>query len=180
MAAFETQRAVEETAARLGRAGAIVSEVEPGPELADLFEAQKTIMAVEIARSFAALRRERGALLSASFREVVDSGAATPPERYQAMLALAERARGGLLRAFFGGADALLTPSAPGEAPAGLESTGDPAFCRIWTLLHLPCVNVPGASGPRGLPIGVQLVGRPGGDAELLATSEWIADRLQW
>ena len=57
--------------------------------------------------------------------------------------------------------DALLTPSAPGEAPRGLESTGDPAFCRVWTLLHVPCVNVPAAMGPRGLPVGVQLVGRP-------------------
>ncbi len=179
LAAADTRAAVEEAAAKLARAGARVSEVELGPELAGLYEAQKTIMAVEIARSFAEHRRERPDQLSASLREVIDAGAATPPERYRAAQDLAAFARGQLGR-LFGGVDALLTPSALGEAPAGLESTGDPAFCRIWTLLHVPCVNVPGASGRAGLPIGVQLVGPPRGDAALLAATSWIAERLRW
>ena len=178
MASPETQRIVEETAVKLGRAGATVAEVELGPELAGLFDAQKTIMAVEIARAFAVLRQERGDLLSASLRDVMDAGASTPPERYQAAQDLADRARK-LLRRAFVEVDVLLTPSAPGEAPRGLESTGDPALCRIWTLLHVPCVNVPRATGPGGLPVGVQLVGPPGGDTQLLAATEWIADRLQ-
>ena len=62
--------------------------------------------------------------------------------------------------------------------PVRLEQLGDPAFCRVWTLLHVPCVNVPAAMGPRGLPVGVQLVGPPRADAELLAVTEWIAARL--
>ncbi len=178
MARAETQRIVEEAAGKLARAGAAVSEVELGPELAGLYDAQKTIMAVEIARSFAALRSDRGEFLSSSLRELIDSGAATLPGRYQAAQDHAGRARRQLPRVF-ADLDLLLTPSAPGEAPAGLESTGDPAFCRIWTLLQLPCVNVPGASGPHGLPVGVQLVGPPGGDAELLAAAEWVAGRLR-
>ena len=177
MASPEAQRAVEETAARLTGAGAVVSEAELEPELAGLYEAQKTIMAVEIARSFAVLRRDRGELLSGSLRGIIASGAATPFESYRAALDLARQARGQLPR-IFASADVLLTASAPGEAPVGLESTGDPAFCRIWTLLHLPCANIPGALGPHGLPIGVQLVGPPGGDREFLAAVEWIAGHL--
>jgi len=72
------------------------------------------------------------------------------------------------------GVEVLLVPSAPGEAPLGLSSTGDPAFNRVWTLLGLPCVNVPGLRGPAGLPVGVQLVGHRGGERSLLS----IAARL--
>jgi hypothetical protein len=60
--------------------------------------------------------------------------------------------------------DFLLTPSAPGEAPRSLESTGDPVFNRAWTLLGVPCVNVPYGKGAHGLPLGVQLVGPFDGD----------------
>ena len=178
MASAETRRAVEGAAARLAGAGAAVSELELGPELSGLYGAQKTIMEYEIARSFEAHRRERPELLSPSLREVIDAGAATPDERYRSAQDLARRARALLPRAM-AGVDVLLAPGVVGEAPRGLASTGDPAFCRVWTLLHVPCVNVPAASGPRGLPVGVQLVGPPGRDAELLAATEWIAAQLR-
>ena len=55
--------------------------------------------------------------------------------------------------------DAILTPAAPGEAPEGLDSTGDPVFCGIWTFCGLPAVTLPLLTGPAGLPVGVQLVG---------------------
>jgi Asp-tRNA(Asn)/Glu-tRNA(Gln) amidotransferase A subunit family amidase len=77
-----------------------------------------------------------------------------------------------------GGFDALLTAAATGEAPEGLGSTGDPRFARLWTLLGLPTVSVPGLTGATGLPIGVQLVGRRGADAELLTCAAWLADVL--
>ena len=70
--------------------------------------------------------------------------------------------------------DAVLVPSAPGEAPEGLGATGDPLFSRIWSLLRLPCVALPLGAGPRGLPLGVQLIGRKGGDRKLLAVAEWV------
>ena len=178
LAAPETRRAVEEAAARLASAGADVREVELGADLDGLAEAQATIMAVETARSLAAERRAHGDLLSPVLRKLIDDGAATPPARHAAALALADRGRE-RFHEVLAGFDALLTPSAMGEAPAGLDSTGDPAFCRIWTLLHAPCVNLPGATGPRGLPVGVQLVGAHRGDAKLLAAAAWIAPRLQ-
>ncbi len=74
--------------------------------------------------------------------------------------------------------DVVLTASAPGEAPAGLESTGDPVFCRAWTLLHLPCITQPHGRGPAGLPLGVQLVAPRWNDIDLLAAARWLGERL--
>lgn len=74
--------------------------------------------------------------------------------------------------------DLLLTPSATGEAPAGQAFTGDPVFCRPWSLLGLPCVHLPLGRGANGLPVGLQLVGRFGDDHRLLAAAQWVMQRL--
>ena len=74
--------------------------------------------------------------------------------------------------------DALLTPSAPGTAPKGLESTGDPSFCTLWTFLGMPAISLPLMQGENGLPLGVQLVGPRNGDARMLRTAKWLANRL--
>jgi Asp-tRNA(Asn)/Glu-tRNA(Gln) amidotransferase A subunit family amidase len=70
--------------------------------------------------------------------------------------------------------DAILTTAATGTAPLGLESTGDPMFCAIWTMCGLPAVTVPLMRGANGLPLGVQLVGPRHGDARLLRTARWL------
>ena len=74
--------------------------------------------------------------------------------------------------------DAILTPAAPGSAPKGLASTGDPSFCTLWTLLGMPAVSLPLMRGAGGLPLGVQLVGRRHGDARLLRTARWLAAKV--
>jgi Asp-tRNA(Asn)/Glu-tRNA(Gln) amidotransferase A subunit family amidase len=74
----------------------------------------------------------------------------------------------------FGDADAIVAPSAPGEAPLGLAATGDPVFCRVWTLLGVPAINIPCSQGPNGMPVGVQVIGRIGDDARALAVAEWL------
>jgi len=71
--------------------------------------------------------------------------------------------------------DAILTAPAFGTAPAGLESTGDPAMCSLWTLCGMPALSLPLMRGANGLPLGVQLVGPRGGDARLLRTARWLA-----
>jgi Asp-tRNA(Asn)/Glu-tRNA(Gln) amidotransferase A subunit family amidase len=75
--------------------------------------------------------------------------------------------------------DAIVTPAAPGTAPAGLDSTGDPSFCTLWTLTGMPAITLPLMRGANGLPIGLQLVGPPHGDARLLRTARWLVGRLE-
>ncbi|MDP3766434.1 MAG: amidase family protein, partial [Dehalococcoidia bacterium] len=84
----------------------------------------------------------------------------------------------GALDAVFDEFDAILTPAAPGEAPQGLETTGDPIFCTIWTYLGTPAVTLPLLQSPAGMPLGVQLVGRRDGDARLLRTARWLVEAL--
>lgn len=74
--------------------------------------------------------------------------------------------------------DAIVTPAAPGEAPAGLDATGDPAFATLWSLLGTPAVTLPLLEGSNGLPIGVQLVSRRGDDARLMRTARWLVNEL--
>jgi Asp-tRNA(Asn)/Glu-tRNA(Gln) amidotransferase A subunit family amidase len=70
----------------------------------------------------------------------------------------------------------VLTPAAPGEAPLGLEATGSPAFCTLWSLTGLPAVSLPILQGPNGLPLGCQLVGAAGDDARLLRIAAWLVE----
>jgi amidase len=176
-AAAESRDAVERAADALRRAGASVVDAELGEELAGLAEAQRTIMAVEAAGAFRELRARHEAELSPVLLALLDTGASIPRERHEAARALAGRGRRRAAE-LLADIDVLLTPSAIGEAPAELSSTGDPAFNRIWTLLGVPCLNLPGATGPSGMPVGVQLVGRSGGDGELLGAAAWIEAAL--
>jgi len=73
--------------------------------------------------------------------------------------------------------DAVLCLPAPGPAPYGLGSTGSPRFNGLWTYLGVPCVNLPRLSVD-GLPLGVQLVGKPGEDGKLLRTAQWLDREL--
>jgi Asp-tRNA(Asn)/Glu-tRNA(Gln) amidotransferase A subunit family amidase len=133
-------------------------------------------MAFEAAAALAFLRPQASRLSPQLLALIRDGEALSDRDRDQA-LARADAARR-RLPDLFGRFDVLLTGSALGEAPAGLESTGDPAMNRIWTLLGLPCVSLPAAEGPHGLPVGVQLVGPPGGDALLLAVAAWAEPPL--
>jgi amidase len=78
-----------------------------------------------------------------------------------------------VLEITFGDFDVLLVPSAPGEAPKGLASTGHSIFNSDWTTLHTPAVTVPVFRGPARLPIGAQFVGAYGADYKTLACAEW-------
>jgi Asp-tRNA(Asn)/Glu-tRNA(Gln) amidotransferase A subunit family amidase len=169
-----TRALVEGVAQALARAGAVVEELELGPGLDGLADAQRTIMAAEAARTLREIRDAHAPLLSRVLLDFLAEGERVAPEREAAARALADRGRAGLA-GVFSRVDALLTPAAPGEAPLGLASTGDPAFSRIWTLLGTPCASLPLARGPAGMPVGVQVVGAPGADGALAAACAWIA-----
>ncbi len=79
----------------------------------------------------------------------------------------------------YGYYDAILTPSAAGQAPRDLSVTGDPAFCTLWTLLGMPAITLPLLRGADGMPIGVQLVGERGHDGRLLRTARWLSEFVE-
>lgn len=98
--------------------------------------------------------------------------------RWGAGLAARDAALADLDR-LFGDHDVLMTQAAAGEAPAGLGATGAPAYNIRWTLLGAPAISIPAGLGPSGMPIGLQLVARPGEDARLLAFAAAIEDLLR-
>jgi amidase len=174
----DTIAALEHAAACLARAGAPTVEVTGPPEHKALVEAQKIVMDYETARSLSFERIARPQDLSASLRERIAIGLSHSAKVYDAArhtVMLAQAA----LPSLFGDFDALLVPSAPGEAPKGLDRTGDPIFNRPWTILHLPCITLPAWRGATGLPVGVQLVGRLGDDAPTLRAATFLERALE-
>jgi Asp-tRNA(Asn)/Glu-tRNA(Gln) amidotransferase A subunit family amidase len=191
--ADQDSRAAVEQAARLARAGgADVIDVDLPPSLNALAARQPVVQTYEAVRSLSWERLRRRSLLSVPLRDLLDRGQAIEAAEYDAVIADAASARGELTGLFEGvgrvegververvvGVDALVTPAATGEAPADLGTTGDPRCNRLWTLLHLPAVNIPGLSGSTGLPVGIQLVGPPRQDAGLLACADWLGQLL--
>ncbi len=141
---------------------------------AALREAHPIVMNAESARALGwelATAREQ---ISGELLERLDFGLAQSPEALARAYAAFAESQDGFAQATEG-LDILLTPSAPGEAPAGLDWTGDPAFNFIWTSLHVPCVTVPAGTGRNGLPLGVQIVARWGEDKQALAWAQWVA-----
>jgi Asp-tRNA(Asn)/Glu-tRNA(Gln) amidotransferase A subunit family amidase len=117
--------------------------------------------------------------LSEGLRGILEWGETISSDDYDRILRRAAAARSPrVVERLFGEANVLITPAVAGEAPEGLESTGDPRFCRLWTLLGLPTVVVPGQLGATGLPIGVQLVGRPNDDAHVIAAAGLLEGAL--
>jgi len=169
----ETAAALEHAAQTAARAGAQVKDLALPREFAGLLQAQIDLMNYEAYRSLASDRVHRFAGLSDTLRKLLDAAGKVDAARYDRARALAATCRT-MLGDVFADADVILAPSAQGEAPRGLAATGDPIFCRIWTLLGVPVMNIPCSQGPNGLPVGVQIIGRIGEDARAVAAAEWL------
>jgi Asp-tRNA(Asn)/Glu-tRNA(Gln) amidotransferase A subunit family amidase len=176
----EPEKAAPETVALLHRAadfarkaGAEVVEFTLPPILLRAAELHPAMMNMESAQGIAWELATARAQLSDVLVEKMDWARAQPVT----LLQQARQAQTTAIAALYGlmaDMDALLTPSAPGEAPEGLGWTGDPAFNSLWTMLHGPNVTIPAGTGPKGLPMGVQLVGRVGADAATLGWARWL------
>ena len=147
-------------------------------ELSGLVLVQKAVQAYETARSLSHERLHQAEQLSAPLQALIADGMSISGETHADNLLATALARQ-RVAALFKTHDVLLAPSSIGEAPAGLGSTGDPLFCRSWTLLGLPCVHLPFTVGRTGLPVGLQLVGAYGYDHRLLVAAHWVHERLQ-
>lgn len=172
-ASGEMQDTAIEFAARLHEAGCELSEVTLPEPFTRLQDAQLLIHRTEAADVLGAIRREHPDEVSAEFRAMIDAGAATDPADYAAARALQEECKA-LLPTIFADVDLLLAPGAPGAAPEGTGATGDPMFQRIWTATGAPCLGFPGAWRADGLPLGLQVIGLPGTDRQLLADARTI------
>ena len=144
----DTQALLERTASRLSAAGAKVKDVAPAPP--DILDQHRRVFEFEAARNYAWEYEVHGDKLSPALRDgLLKPGRALPLSAYVEAIESAEafRAR---LDDLFGEVDLLLAPSAVGEAPEGLGSTGDARFNAIWTLAWTPCVTLPAGTGTQG------------------------------
>jgi Asp-tRNA(Asn)/Glu-tRNA(Gln) amidotransferase A subunit family amidase len=176
-AAPETQSLLPRVAEALARAGAAVCERDLPAPFAGLVDAHPIVMNAESARALGWELQTHREGISEGLRERLDFGLAQSDDVLAGAYAVFEQTQ----RAFpaaLDGLDVLVTPSAPGQAPKGLDWTGDPAFNFIWTSLHVPCVTVPAGRGPDGLPLGIQIVGRQGDDRAVLAWAQWVATAI--
>ncbi|MFC4275822.1 amidase [Achromobacter aloeverae] len=145
---------------RLEAAGAIVTELALPAAFAGMFDAQNTIMYGEARGALLAdYLGPRSHLLAEHYREVVGNLHGITPQKMCAAYDLAARCRMDFEALFGPGLDVVLALASPGEPPQGLGDTGNPIFNSMWTLLHVPCVGIPVGKTPKGLPLGVQLVG---------------------
>jgi Asp-tRNA(Asn)/Glu-tRNA(Gln) amidotransferase A subunit family amidase len=168
-----------ETAARIAQAaGATVRDVTLPKLLEDAWAAQFIVQDYETFRALAFEYDRHRDLIGRQLREQLDRGSAISADAYDAARRTASRARQ-VFADTMADHDVILTPSAPGAAPHGLATTGDPAFNRLWTLLGTPCINVPGLFDNAGLPLGIQIVGRFGRDKAALEAALFVEEAIK-
>ena len=174
----ETEAALDDAAARLSAAGAEVSRFDLPEDFSALSDARNLISNYERARATAFEWFNHRELLSEPLQRAIERGFSISFEDYAAAqrLAVACRAR---LPALFGSVDAVLAPCVAGEAPVGLDSTGDHGFVGFWNLLHVPSFALPTHEGPNGLPVGLHLIGPFAADDQLMAVARWVLETLE-
>ena len=170
--AFDAREALAGLSARLGSA---VIELEMPEAAVGVWDWQRTVMEAEIAANYDAEWQRGRDRLSQSLRSQIERGRAISAVDYQHAL---ERiaAVNAAFEPLYANCDVIMTPAVPGTAPRGLDSTGDPAFCTLWTFCGMPSLTLPLLRGTNGLPLGVQLVAPRYCDAQLLRAARWLCD----
>ncbi|MCA6122722.1 amidase [Bradyrhizobium sp. WSM 1704] len=169
--------ALQKAARAAGQAGAAVRELALPEIVAEAWRIHPVVQDFEAQQSFAWEYEQNYDAMPPLLRSRLDESKDGTPRDYDAALDVAARARAALATVF-DDVDVLLTLSAPGAAPAGLSSTGDPRYNRLWTLMGVPCVNVPTLVVEGGLPVGVTIVAPFGADAKALAAASFVEGAL--
>lgn len=159
------------------RTGASVRTLALPEIVAEAWRIHTTVQQFEAHQAFAWEYRANYDAMPPLLRERLDDSRDITPAAYDAARAVANRARRTLAEVF-DDVDVLLTFSAPGAAPKGLTSTGDTRFNKLWTLMGVPCVNVPADVADGGLPVGVQVIARFGNDAGALNAARFVEKAL--
>lgn len=154
-----------------------VTRMDPANQLGELVAVQARIHEYEIAQHQAEVFKAHWDQISETLKPVITRARQIGRAEYEDALAVKASAQS-FFDDFFTEYDAILAPSAAGEAPEFGLNTGDPIFCTLWTLAGLPCVTLPLLVGETGLPIGVQLIGPVHKDDRLLRTAAWVQNHI--
>ena len=152
-------------------------EVELPRIFAEGASAHRRVMLAEMAHNLRPYYDRGHDRLAEQTRSAIEEGRAISATDYLAALDWRDTLYAGLGE-IFERYDAIVTPAARGEAPAGLHSTGDAAFNVLWSFTGVPAVTLPLLTGANGLPIGVQLVGPRHDDGRLLRTARWLVETI--
>ncbi len=173
-----TAQLLEDAADCCAKAGAMVEELTLPSHFGDIAEVHRAISSFEFSRNFTYETTHHWDQISQTLRNGrLAHGRTCTFAHYREARILAEtwrREMDDILAPY----DIILTPGAAGEAPLGLDSTGDPSFCALWTTMHVPAITVPVFTGPNGLPIGVQLIAPRYADLRLLCMAQWVEQSL--
>jgi Asp-tRNA(Asn)/Glu-tRNA(Gln) amidotransferase A subunit family amidase len=169
------RRALAQAGEAAARRGAVVTPVALGEAFETAQAAQVIIQEYEGARCLAWEYETHPDLLSPQLYAAMTAAQDIPTAHYLAALDAGRRARAELARVFET-VDVLLLPSAPGAAPQGLGSTGSAILNRLWSLIGVPSVNVPGQFDGKGLPLGLQVIAPFGGDALALRAAAYLEE----
>jgi Asp-tRNA(Asn)/Glu-tRNA(Gln) amidotransferase A subunit family amidase len=160
------------------KAGTSVRALKLPEIVAEAWRIHPTVQNFEAHMAFAWEYRTQYDAMPPLLRGRLDESRGTTAAAYDEAREVARRARGALADVFED-VDILLTFSAPGAAPRGLDWTGDPRFNRLWTLMGVPCVNIPAYVADGGLPVGVQVIARFGDDTGALAAARFVEEALR-
>ncbi|MCU0831586.1 MAG: amidase [Rhizobiaceae bacterium] len=174
----EMLAALERAAQALSRAGHAVQRMAEPAEWGAARNAHSTLQDFEAALALGDELDRFPDMLSDRLRTTLEAGRAISPADFDTARRTARLARKAS-PAVFDGIDALLTPSAPGAAPFGLASTGDSKFNKLFTLLGLPAMNVPGLNAQNGLPLGMQVIAPFGRDGLALQAANALESALR-
>lgn len=166
------QAAIERVGTLLEAQGVETVQFDDEVQLKQMVEHHQLIMAYEVARNLVYESQHLGAL-SEPLRELIGLGLAMERDLYLASLRAAVDTCTALW-ARYTEVDAILAPAAPGVAPLGRDRTGAPHMSRPWQAMGLPVVSLPGLVDEQALPLGVQLIGRPHSDGDLLRIARWL------
>lgn len=170
---LEAEAALRESAAALTAAGAIVTEIALPSEFAAHFDHINILATASMAANHGADYDRYADQMSPKLRHLIEQG------RHISAIIYAEARQAAVhynlyLSQLWLNFDAILTPVTTGTAPQGLDNTGSPIFCALWTLCGLPAISLPVRKASNGLPLGIQLVGARSQDLDLLALADWV------
>jgi Asp-tRNA(Asn)/Glu-tRNA(Gln) amidotransferase A subunit family amidase len=171
-ASREVTAHIEAVADAFARAGATVSKVELPASFHVLAAAGLTVLEAEAAAYHEPWFGKHADQYGSEMRRLIEAGLRVPATAYLS----ANRARlafRGEVTPLLAAHDALLCPTAPAPAPAGLGSTGDGSLCSPWSNAGVPAITLPSGIASSGLPHAIQLVQAAGASSRLLGVAAW-------